>query len=163
MSSRQRPSLPAKAAFAGFRFPPEVIVVAIRWYLRCNLSYRDVEELPVERGVEVDHVTGYRWVQRFTRAVDQHGQVIDVLVSIRRDAAAPRRFFRRAIAVLKVKPTEVITDAADAATTRSATTHRLSPRSPRRSPNSLKQSDRTSTDRLTASVTPTTQRRLPIR
>ncbi len=66
MSSRQRPSLPAKAAFAGFRFPPEVIVVAIRWYLRCNLSYRDVEELPVERGVEVDHVTGYRWVQRFT-------------------------------------------------------------------------------------------------
>ncbi len=47
----------------------------------------------------------------------------------------------------------------DAATTRSASTHRLSPRSPRRSPNSLKQSDRTSTDRLTASVTPTTQRR----
>ncbi len=46
------------------------------------------------------------------RAVDQHGQVIDVLVSIRRNAAAPRRFFRRAIAVLKVKPTEVITDAA---------------------------------------------------
>jgi transposase-like protein len=35
-----------------------VIVVAIRWYLRHNLSYRDVEELPVERGIEVDHVTG---------------------------------------------------------------------------------------------------------
>jgi hypothetical protein len=30
------------------------------------LSYRDVEELLVERGVEVDHVTVYRWVQRFT-------------------------------------------------------------------------------------------------
>jgi transposase-like protein len=124
-----------------------VIVVAVRWYLRFNLSYRDVEELLVERGVEVDHVTVHRWVQRFTplladaarfarhsvgdrwhvdetyvkvngvwryvyRAVDQYGQVIDVLVSARRDAAAARRFFRRAIAMLKVTPSEVVTDAA---------------------------------------------------
>jgi transposase-like protein len=43
-----------------------VIVVAVRWYLRFGLSYRDVEELLAERGVEVDHVTVYRWVQRFT-------------------------------------------------------------------------------------------------
>jgi transposase-like protein len=43
-----------------------VIVVAVRWYLRFGLSYRDVEELLVERGVEVDHVTVYRWVLRFT-------------------------------------------------------------------------------------------------
>jgi transposase-like protein len=50
---------------AGFRFPAEVIVVAVRWYLRYGLSYRDVEELLAERGVEVDHVTIYRWVQRF--------------------------------------------------------------------------------------------------
>ena len=120
----------SKSAFAGFRFPPEVIVVAARWYLRFNLSYRDVKELLVERGVEVDHVTVFRWVQRFTpllanaarfsrhlpgdrwfvdetylkvnrvwryvyRAVDQHGQIIDVLVSARRDAGAARRFFRR--------------------------------------------------------------------
>ena len=54
------------SAFAGFRFPPEVISVAVRWYLRYGLSYRDVEELLAERGVEVDHVTVYRWVQRFT-------------------------------------------------------------------------------------------------
>jgi len=40
--------------------------VAVRWYLRFGLSYRDVEELLAERGVEVDHVTIYRWVQRFT-------------------------------------------------------------------------------------------------
>jgi transposase, IS6 family len=52
--------------FAGFRFPAEVITVAVRWYLRYGLSYRDVEELLAERGVEVDHVTVYRWVQRFT-------------------------------------------------------------------------------------------------
>jgi transposase-like protein len=45
------PWRPPKSAFAGFRFPPEVIVAAVRWYLRFNLSYRDVEELLVERGV----------------------------------------------------------------------------------------------------------------
>ncbi|GAA0743482.1 hypothetical protein GCM10010199_70730 [Dactylosporangium roseum] len=46
----------------GCRFPAEAIVVAARRYLRFNLSYRDVEELLVERGVEVDHVTIYQWV-----------------------------------------------------------------------------------------------------
>ena len=131
--------MPPGSAFAGFRFPAEVIVVAVRWYLRYGLSYRDVEELLVERGVEVDHVTVFRWVQRFTplladaarfcrhspgdrwfvdetyvkvnavwryvyRAVDQYGQVIDVLVSARRDAQVARRFFRRALATLKVTP-----------------------------------------------------------
>jgi IS6 family transposase len=43
-----------------------VIVLAIRWYVRFALSYRDVEELLAERGIEVDHTTVYRWVQRFT-------------------------------------------------------------------------------------------------
>jgi hypothetical protein len=47
----------------GYRFPREVIAVAVRWYLRYGLSYRDVEELLAERGIEVDHVTVYRWVQ----------------------------------------------------------------------------------------------------
>ena len=63
---RVRPVLPPKSAFAGFRFPREVIVLAVRWYLRYGLSYRDVEELLAERGVQVDHVTIYRWVRRFT-------------------------------------------------------------------------------------------------
>jgi transposase-like protein len=58
--------IPPRSAFAGFRFPPDVIVVAVRWYLRFGLSYRDVEELLTERGIEVDHVTVYRWVLRFT-------------------------------------------------------------------------------------------------
>jgi len=66
LSIRSRAFLPPKSSFARFRFPAEAIVVAVRWYLRYNLSYRDVEELLVERGVEVDHVTVYRWVQRFT-------------------------------------------------------------------------------------------------
>ena len=58
-----RPVQPPKTAFTGFRFPPEAILIAVRWYL---LSYRDLEELLAERGVEVDHVTLFRWVQRFT-------------------------------------------------------------------------------------------------
>jgi transposase, IS6 family len=43
-----------------------VILLAVRWYLRYGLSYRDLEELLVERGIEVDHETLFRWVQRFT-------------------------------------------------------------------------------------------------
>jgi IS6 family transposase len=68
VSSRRCPavSLVPGSAFKGFRFPPEVIVLAVRWYLRYGLSYRDLEELLAERGVEVDHVTVYRWVQCFT-------------------------------------------------------------------------------------------------
>jgi transposase-like protein len=134
--------------FAGFRFPREVIAVAVRWYLRYGLSYRDVEELLAERGITVDHVTVYRWVQRFTpefieaarlcrhapgdrwfvdetyvkvsgrwtylyRAVDQYGQVIDVLLSQRRDLTAARRFFVRALRAGTV-PAEVTTDRAPA-------------------------------------------------
>jgi IS6 family transposase len=63
---RFRRSIPPHSAFAGFRFPSDVIVLTVRWYLRFGLSYRDFEELLSERGVEVDHVTVYRWVLRFT-------------------------------------------------------------------------------------------------
>ena len=64
---RRRSPVPVPtSAFAGFRFPPEVITVAVRGDRRFGLSYRDVEELLAERGVEVDHVSVYRWVQRFT-------------------------------------------------------------------------------------------------
>jgi IS6 family transposase len=96
---------------------------------------------------DVDHVTVYRWVQRFTplldeaarpcrhavgdrwqadetyvkiaghwryvyRAIDQFGQVIDVFTSTRRNAAAARRFFKRAISTTKITPIEVVTDRA---------------------------------------------------
>ena len=101
-----------------------------------------------ERGIEVDHVTVFRWVQRFTpllidvarpcrhvagdrwyvdetyvkvagrwrdlyRAIDQYGQVIDVLVAQKRDLAATRRFFTRALEH-GPRPTEVTTDRAPA-------------------------------------------------
>jgi IS6 family transposase len=145
---RVRPVLPPPSAFTGFRLPEEVIVLAVRWYLRYGLSYRDVEELLAERGVVVDHVSIYRWVQRFTpllidatrpcrhipgdrwcvdetyvkvagrwvylyRAIDQYGQVIDVLVSEKRDLAATRRFFTQALGH-GTHPSEVTTDKAPA-------------------------------------------------
>ena len=47
------------------QFEPEVILLAVGWYLRFSLSYRDVEELLAERGVHADHVTVWRWVQRY--------------------------------------------------------------------------------------------------
>ena len=61
------------SVFAGFRFPPAVISLAVRWYLRYGLSYRDVEELLAERGITVDHVTIYRWVQLRPGAALRHG------------------------------------------------------------------------------------------
>jgi hypothetical protein len=73
--TRPRPWLPPKSAFTGFRFPAEVIVVVVRWYLRYNLSYRDVEELLVERGVEVDHITVYRRVQHQQRLMGHVAEV----------------------------------------------------------------------------------------
>jgi transposase-like protein len=46
------------------QFEPMVIVTCVRWYLRFNLSLRDVEELMAERGLSVDHTTVWRWSQR---------------------------------------------------------------------------------------------------
>jgi transposase-like protein len=122
-------------------------MLAVRWYLRFGLSYRDVEELLAERGIEVDHVTVDRRVVRFTpllaeaarlcrrpvgdrwqadetsvkvagrwryvyRAIDQFGQVVDVLFSPRRDLRAAHRFFERAIGTTRTMPSEVVTDQA---------------------------------------------------
>ena len=50
----------------GLSLPTRHHVLAVRWYLRFGLSSRDVEALLAERGIEVDHVTIYRWVQRCT-------------------------------------------------------------------------------------------------
>src|SRR4030095_1726729 len=63
---RSRPATVPQSAFAGFCFPPDVIVLAVRWYLRSALPYRDVEELLTQRGVRVDHVTIYGGGQRST-------------------------------------------------------------------------------------------------
>src|SRR3712207_8957719 len=54
------------AAFSGYRFPDEVIALAVRWYLRYRLSYEDVAEWLAERGITVDPSTVYDWVRAFT-------------------------------------------------------------------------------------------------
>jgi IS6 family transposase len=48
-----------------------VILLAVGWYLRFSLSYRDVEELLAERGLHADHVTVWRWVQRYAPEMER--------------------------------------------------------------------------------------------
>ena len=52
-------------------FEGEMILLCVRWYLRYALSYRDVEELALERGLSVDHTTVFRWVQRYAPELDR--------------------------------------------------------------------------------------------
>ena len=52
--------------FKGRHFQGEVILWAVRWYCRYGISYRELEEMLAERGVNVDHTTIYRWVQHYT-------------------------------------------------------------------------------------------------
>src|SRR3954447_9589596 len=61
----------AARAFRGFRFPAEVILWAVRWYLQFPISYRDLERMLADRGVAVDHTTMYRWVQRFAPELEK--------------------------------------------------------------------------------------------
>ncbi len=92
-----------------------MITCAVGWYLRFSLSYRNVEELLTERGLPADHTTIWRWVQCYSpelnnvaagnckwtylyRAVDSAGATIDFLLTARRDAAAAKRFFQKALA-----------------------------------------------------------------
>jgi IS6 family transposase len=52
-------------------FQSEVILLCVRWYLRYALSYRDLEEMMVERGLHVDHTTIYRWVQHYAPELEK--------------------------------------------------------------------------------------------
>jgi len=52
-------------------YQAEIILLCLRWYLRYSLSYRDLEEIMVERGLSVDHTTIYRWVQRYAPILEK--------------------------------------------------------------------------------------------
>ncbi|NEQ53547.1 MAG: IS6 family transposase [Leptolyngbya sp. SIO3F4] len=52
-------------AFKWRHFKPEIILLNVRWYLRYSLSYRDLEEMMLERGLNIDHTTIFRWVQAY--------------------------------------------------------------------------------------------------
>ncbi|MFD9286126.1 IS6 family transposase [Streptomyces mirabilis] len=132
-------------SYRGFRFPREVISHCVWLYYRFSLSLRDVEELMLERGIEVSHETIHQWTRRFGpvyanalrrrrpqpgdkwhldevfvkingvqkylwRAVDQDGNVLDILLQNRRDEPAARRFLRKLMKKTRSVPRVIVTD-----------------------------------------------------
>src|ERR1041385_5021184 len=78
--TRKRPAL-----FRGRHFEDVIILLCVRWYLRYSLSYRDLKEIMAERNLSVDHVTIWRWVQRYAPILNQR---------IRRELRRPNRSWR---------------------------------------------------------------------
>jgi putative transposase len=133
-------------SYKGFRYPAEIISHCVWLYHRFPLSFREVEEMMMERGVVVSHETIRQWCQKFGqtyanglrhrrprrgdkwhldevfitingtrqylwRAVDQDGNVLDILVTSRRDAKAATRFFRKLLTgSFRSVPRVLITD-----------------------------------------------------
>jgi IS6 family transposase len=59
------------SSFKWLHFEPTIILLCVRWYCRYQLSYRDVEEMVRERGLDVDHTTFFRWVQRYPPEINK--------------------------------------------------------------------------------------------
>ncbi|MET8276282.1 IS6 family transposase [Streptomyces sp. NPDC005096] len=135
----------APPSYRGHRYPVEIIAHCVWLYFRFPLSFREVEELMLERGVIVSYETIRRWCLKFGqsyanslrrqrprpgdkwhldevfitingeqkylwRAVDQDGNVLDILVQNRRTKAAARRFFRRLLKGIGAVPRVIVTD-----------------------------------------------------
>jgi len=138
-------SLPMTISFARHQFPPEIIRHAVWLYLRFTLSFRDVEDLLAERGLDVSYETVRRWVLKFGplfarelshrrprptprwhldemaviiagkqfwlwRAIDDEGEVLDLLVQRRRDMAAAVKLMRKLLKKQGFAPTLLVTD-----------------------------------------------------
>jgi putative transposase len=132
-------------SFARHQFPPTIIRHAVWLYLRFTLSYRDVEDLLAERGLDVSYETVRRWVLKFGplfarelrhrrprptaqwhldemavmiagrrfwlwRAVDDEGEVLDLLVQPRRDKAAAVKLMRKLLKKQGFAPDVMVTD-----------------------------------------------------
>jgi putative transposase len=132
-------------SYKGHRYPSEVIAHCVWLYFRFPLSFREVEELVLQRGVIVSYETVRRWCGKFGqgyadglrrhrprpgdkwhldevfvkingkrqylwRAVDQHGEVLDILVQSRRDAKAAKRFMARLMKKQCRVPRVLVTD-----------------------------------------------------
>jgi transposase-like protein len=65
MARRQQGKLRADRTFKGRQFTAEVILWAIRWYLMLPVSYRDLELMLQDRGIEITHTTIFRWIQAY--------------------------------------------------------------------------------------------------
>ena len=132
-------------SYARHQYPPAVIQQAVWLYLRFTLSYRDVEELLAERGLDISYETVRRWVLKFGavfarrlrarrprpssqwhldemiaviggtriylwRAVDDEGEVLDILIQKRRDKAAAMKLMRRLLKKQGFAPSVLVTD-----------------------------------------------------
>ncbi len=72
MARRRRvASVRPDQGFKGRQFTAEVILWAVRWYLMFPISYRDLELMPADRGVEVDHTTIFRWTQAYAPELEE--------------------------------------------------------------------------------------------
>ncbi len=60
-----------KHPFKWHHFQSDIILLCVRWYLRYPLSYRNLEEMMLERGLTVNHTTVYRWVQAYALELDK--------------------------------------------------------------------------------------------
>ena len=60
-----------QSPFKWRHFEAEIILLCVRWYLRYSLSSRDLEEMMLERGLQVDHTTIYRWVQYYALELEK--------------------------------------------------------------------------------------------
>jgi putative transposase len=116
--------------YKNHRFPGEIISHGVWLYYRFSLSYRDVQELLLERGVDVSHESIRKWCGKFGdkwhldevfltingkrhylwRAVDQDDNVLDVLVQSRRNKKAAKKLFRKLLKGLLYVPRVIITD-----------------------------------------------------
>jgi putative transposase len=132
-------------SFARHQFPPDIIRHAVWLYLRFTLSFRDVEDLLAERGLDLSYETVRRWVLKFGplfakelrrrrhrptarwhldemavlisgrqfwlwRAVDDEGEVLDLLVQRRRDARAAAKLMRKLLKKQGFAPETLVTD-----------------------------------------------------
>jgi transposase-like protein len=134
-------------SFARHQFPPVIIRHAVWLYVRFALSYRDVEDLLAERGIDVSYETVRRWVLKFGplfarelhrrrprptsqwhldemtvmiagrqfwlwRAIDDEGEVLDLLVQRRRNKAAAVKLLRKLLKKQRFAPEALVTDKA---------------------------------------------------
>jgi len=67
-------SEPSQNPFKWRHFQADIILLCLRWYLRYSLSYRDLEEIMLERGLQVDHTTIYRWVQYYAPELEKRSR-----------------------------------------------------------------------------------------
>lgn len=132
-------------SYRGYRFPVEIISHCVWLYFRFCLSFRDVQEMMLERGVVVSHEAVRLWCLKFGteyarrlrhrrghpadtwfldevfckingqlvylwRAVDQEGEVLDILVQSKRNAKAAKRFLKKLLKGLQYAPRALVTD-----------------------------------------------------